>query len=768
MADPFDRESVEQRNEALERQNQLLERQVDALSRSADLSNTLLDTLKEELGIQTRRNTSEQNLLDINKKINKEITNQKFGLSSISTVQKQIDKNQKLRSTALTVIDSLERKINSSTDENVQLQKEIADQFSQQLVKQKSIQSEIDEINDEIEAGNTSRAYRLGTLEDELLALDESNDILYNSLDTDGRRLAMSKAQVLTLDDVIARREREKKDLLEIEQTLGVTGKLLNVISKVPGLGKFAQDAYATIQQEQKARLEAGEDLMDQYETIHRFGEEIGEGIKETINDPLTLGIALFNELGKAATAVDSRVTGLQKQLGLGRVASAGLSADFKALTYSTNDAFITTDKLVESFTEMSNQLGFAVDFSGQTLETFTTLNKRLELSVEQSTALTSLLKLQGDNTEDQLDNLVKQVGAFNTLNGTAFDTKQVLGDIANTSAAIQVSFAGSTDALAGAVLEAKKLGTNLSTIDKVAESLLNFETSIENELKAELLIGREINLERARLLALNNDLEGVAQELADQQVSFFEFSKMNRIQQTAIAEAMGMGREEMSEMLLQQQRMTMTNDEISAQLEGQELSNFKQLTFQESLNSALEKMRDIFTTIAEGPIGIIVGAMSSILSNSFALHAVLGAVTASLAKSAYLSGVTLVKSIGTAIAAIFQGNAKFGPIGLATAGAGVGLLLAGVAKAASAAQQVNDGIAPAGKGPFTITDAYGATAITAKGDGVAVSPNITRGGESASTRKMEMLLEKLVMKDSNVYMDSDKVGSAFAKSATF
>lgn len=98
----------------------------------------------------------------------------------------------------------------------------------------------------------------------------------------------------------------------------------------------------------------------------------------------------------------------------------------------------------------------------------------------------------------------------------------------------------------------------------------------------------------------------------------------------------------------------------------------------------------------------------------------------------------------------------------------GVAALVAALAQASSAAQKVDDGIAPAGKGPFTITDAYGATAITAKGDGVAVSPNITRGGESASTRKMEMLLERLVMKDSNVYMDSDKVGSAFAKSASF
>ena len=87
----IDRESTEQGNAALERQNQLLERQIEALSRASDLSNSLLDTLKEELGIQTRRTTGEQSLLEINKKINKEINNQRFGLSNSATVSKQIN-----------------------------------------------------------------------------------------------------------------------------------------------------------------------------------------------------------------------------------------------------------------------------------------------------------------------------------------------------------------------------------------------------------------------------------------------------------------------------------------------------------------------------------------------------------------------------------------------------------------------------------------------------------------------------------------------------
>ncbi len=765
MADQFDRESIEQRNQALEVQNSLLERQVEQLARSADISNSILDTLKEEMGIQSRRSTGEQNLLNINKKINKEISNQKFGLSNVATVQKQIKKNEDLINTAKVTQQSLTKSlIDQGSYSAIADAKNTSKKFKDLSILQKLI----DRQNSKLERGEEIDENALDNLYKRLDLTNEELSEQLKGMDSDSQRLALTMSQQRALKEVNKGRKKELDTLEKMEDSLGVIGKATNFISKIPGIGKFAQDAYAATIQEQKSLAEAGKDIMDVNKSAVFLGKEIGKGARKTLTDPFTMAAFAANEIGKALTAVDGRITGFRKELGLSRSAAAGISFDMKVIAEGTADTFITADKLAESFTAMSGQLGFAVDYSGQTLETFTTLNKRLGLSVEQATSLTSLLKLQGNNTEDQLDNLTQQIGAFNTLNGTAFDTKQVLGDIANTSAAIQVSFAGSTDELASSVLEAKKLGLNLSQVDKIADSLLQFESSIENELKAELLLGREINLEKARQLALNNDLEGVAQELADQQVSFFEFSKLNRIQQNAIAEAMGMGREEMSAMLLQQQRMTMTNDEISSQLEGQELANFKAMTFQENMNAALEKMRDIFSTIAEGPLGMFVGMMGSLVSNSYILHGLLGAMVPILGVLAAKSLKTAFASVTAAVAELFGENAKFGPAGLAIAGAGVGLMLAGIAKAQSSAQKVNDGIAPAGKGPFTITDAYGATAITAKGDGVAVSPNITRGGESASTRKMEMLLEKLVMKDSNVYMDSDKVGSAFAKSATF
>ena len=55
------------------------------------------------------------------------------------------------------------------------------------------------------------------------------------------------------------------------------------------------------------------------------------------------------------------------------------------------------------------------------------------------------------------------------------------------------------------------------------------------------------------------------------------------------------------------------------------------------------------------------------------------------------------------------------------------GPLGAAIGVGATLSQRVDDGMAPASKGPFTITDGFGETAITAKGDSLAVSPNISR-----------------------------------------
>ena len=176
-----------------------------------------------------------------------------------------------------------------------------------------------------------------------------------------------------------------------------------------------------------------------------------------------------------------------------------------------------------------------------------------------------------------------------------------------------------------------------LSKVDAIAGSLLDFESSIENELQAELLLGKDINLEKARQAALNNDLATVAKEIADQIGTSAEFAEMNRIQQDAIAKSVGMSREDLASTLLMQDKLSglTAEDAAAAQkkfdtLKGQVgeaeamrvleekgvegLAN--QVGAQDKFNASVEKLKEIFVMVADAlrPLLDIVGSIFTLI----------------------------------------------------------------------------------------------------------------------------------------------------------
>ena len=98
--------------------------------------------------------------------------------------------------------------------------------------------------------------------------------------------------------------------------------------------------------------------------------------------------------------------------------------------------------------------------------------------------------------------------------------------------------------------IAARKLGLEMSTVASISESLLDFESSIEKQLEASLLIGRQINLDRARQLSLAGDQEGVMKEILKQVGGEAEFNRMNVIQRKALADSVGVNVEQLSRLV--------------------------------------------------------------------------------------------------------------------------------------------------------------------------------------------------------------------------
>jgi hypothetical protein len=96
----------------------------------------------------------------------------------------------------------------------------------------------------------------------------------------------------------------------------------------------------------------------------------------------------------------------------------------------------------------------------------------------------------------------------------------------------------------------ARKLGLNMSHVSSISNSLLDFESSIEKQLEVSMLLGRQINLDKARQLAFTGKHKEMMEEVLKQVGGEAEFSKMNYIQREKLAQSVGVEVEQLARLV--------------------------------------------------------------------------------------------------------------------------------------------------------------------------------------------------------------------------
>ena len=94
MAEKDNSKNIDNENKSLKEQIELLKKRLKLQEESFDVSTSVVDSLKEALGIHSRSSTFEKATLKVNQDISNAIANQKTGLSDITTIQRQIQKNE--------------------------------------------------------------------------------------------------------------------------------------------------------------------------------------------------------------------------------------------------------------------------------------------------------------------------------------------------------------------------------------------------------------------------------------------------------------------------------------------------------------------------------------------------------------------------------------------------------------------------------------------------------------------------------------------------
>lgn len=372
--------------------------------------------------------------------------------------------------------------------------------------------------------------------------------------------------------------------------------------------------------------------------------KSLAKGFAKSISDPVTIMASIgksFLEFNKANREF-RQVTGQS-------------ASNFSSM----NGSIVSSIDQVKTITSLSKELGINVNaaFNKDTILAATELTELLGLSSTEAANLALRAEALGQNLSDVDDDTFSVVKNFNSTNRRAVNVQDVLKDTANASGMLATSLGKNPKALQEAAAAARGLGLSLKEVEGIADSLLNFQSSIEAELEAELLTGQQINLERARSAALMNDMETLSDEIGKNEAVINAFASGNRIQQQAIAKAMGISTDQMAKMYFQQKLNAGLTVEQAAKAADINIEEAKRLAVQEQITKSVEKLSAAFAPVLE--------IVASLVNNFVGMSIVIGGIVT-------MVGVSFLSSLAQALPLLTKMLVKMKAIKLQSMGAAI------------------------------------------------------------------------------------------------
>jgi len=761
-------ENPTENNKILADQNNLLntgntarDLAVELASKLVTQGRTLVEELKDQLGVRSKLNEFDKAQLSLSRQIASAASENNVELRKSGRLDSQILKDKKIQA-------SIERENNVLSKELSEKQKDQADR----LIKVNRLREKAAE-----QFRKTGRAF----FEDTEAKYDAELKSIAQTTSADVRRYAVLKELGELQSEVIANREKEVVIQGRITSALGITGAVLDNINKIGfrafgGIGinlatfgeelkkaKEEADAMAdSLIEREKETGESLDDFLNRVQTMKAALPGIKKAFLSAINDPLTVAATLASKFFTGYKALDQTTAEMTRLSGkAGTVALKTSSAVFNLTTFS---------QIAKIATGLTERLGVNVGlaFSEQNLRGAGLLQNYLGLSEEQAGNLALQSQAYGKNLDKNTRSIIEGVNNFNKMNKTALSHGLILRDVANASDGIAASFGGSVEKLSKAAAAARNLGIELKELDSIASSLLDFESSIESELEAQLLTGREINLSKARELALTNDLEGLGKELFKNATDLNHYGSMNRIQQEAYAKALGMSRDQLAKVAYQQA--------ISANLSGEALQNatgmtaeeLKRMSISERLLKMQEKMNQLIADYGvwiAGVAGVYLSItkfaqlLTSLQTISLAIRTRgLSAEATSLAiqtKSTKLAAIKTAAEAGGSIA-------KLPIAGAFLAGGVIGAILATLHQQINAVN-VNDGIISP-SGGLLVSGPKGSIQTDPQDYLIATTNRPGTGNQGNNNQALLRKIDELIVavnRGGNVYLDGNKVGQS-------
>lgn len=434
------------------------------------------------------------------------------------------------------------------------------------------------------------------------------------------------------LDKIVKHSEKEIEIERQIQKTVGLTGLAFKGIEGT--LQKIGVESESIEELNRKIR-ETAKQTGSAWKTAGTAIKGTMGLIGQSLKDPavqIAFITKTFKTLYQIGTEFSSRTFEIQKTLGLSTAQASAMNKEFYTMQQTTSNIYANYKDLVGANFNLNEALGTSATFSAEVLTQQAKIMEVTGLTAEESAKIYEYSLTTGKSQEQIYNSMGK-------TNKGVLSNKKVMQEVLKTSGQLAAQYKNNPELLGKAVTQVQRLGISLQQAKNMSSSLLNFEDSISAELEAELLTGQELNLEKARALALQGKSAEAASELLRQTGGLAKFQNMNVLAQEAMAKAMGMSTDELADSLVKADRLNklagsekkLLDEKVSAlkkageyekaaQLEKLVLQDKtvalaeQELDTQGKIDKSVSSIKESLKSAIAGPLASITGKLASVL----------------------------------------------------------------------------------------------------------------------------------------------------------
>jgi len=239
---------------------------------------------------------------------------------------------------------------------------------------------------------------------------------------------------------------------------------------------------------------------------------------------------------------------GAGAEIGMSTDQSIEMAGSLAGASISAGILGIGAEKMAAAYTGLAAEMGGTANINADMAKDVAKMAKTYNMTGAEAAKLFRVTSNMSGESAATAKSSLQHVE--NLARGAGVPIGAVMADVANSADLIAEYGYDNVDALGKAAVEAAKMGTSLDQMAKTADKLMDIDNARNDAMQLSVMLGRNINIDRAQQLIYAGDLQGGYKEMLNQLGGIQGFNQMDYYQKKQAAAMLGISTGELQKQL--------------------------------------------------------------------------------------------------------------------------------------------------------------------------------------------------------------------------